>query len=124
MSINLEAHFEEESLANRAVDRLRQSGIMFDILDLKPAAARWKTDENLQNRASDFPSGGFVAQARSGMPFNHMCANINAQPKGVNEIKRDREGSMVLRISVSPNSLGKAEKLIRNGGGYSLKVFS
>ncbi len=124
MSINLEAHFEKDEMANLALDRLRQSGILFDVIDLKPAAARWKTDENLQNGAILKPTENFVAEASAGMPFNHMCAHVQGQPRAVNEIKRDKNGSMVLRIMVSEKSLGKAEKIIRSGSGYSLKVLS
>ena len=124
MTINLEAHFEKEELANLTVDRLRQSGILFDVVDLKPAAARWKTDENLQSRAISKPSENFVAEASVGMPFNHMCARVQGQPMATNEIKRDEIGSMILRINVSDKSLGKAEKIIRNNKGYSLKVMN
>ncbi len=124
MSINLEAHFEKEELANLTVDRLRQSGILFDVIDLKPAAARWKTDENLQNQAISKPPENFVAEAVAGMPFNHMCAREQSLPRGINDIKRDVNGSMILRITVSEKSLGKAEKIIRSNNGYSLKVLS
>ncbi len=124
MSINLEAHFEKEDMANLAADRLRQSGMLFDIIDLKPAAARWKTDGDLQNAAFFKPVENFVAEASSGMPFNHMCARVQGTPRAVNEIKRDTVGSMVLRIKVSEKSLGKAEKIIRNSGGYGLKIIS
>ena len=125
MSINIEAHFEKEALANLTVDRLRQSGILFDIIDLKPAAARWKTGENMVNEAFSIAPEKFVAEASVGMPFEHMCARAYMSSGGaVNEIKRDTSTSMVLRLKVSEKSLGKAEKIVRNNHGYSLKIFN
>lgn len=129
MSIQLEAHFENGELAGNAVDKLRQSGIIFDILDLKPAAARWKSDDDLGNAAinsafSKIPDG-FVAQYPANLPFHHICARayMAAGEKGtMGSVVPASKDDMLLRIMVTKKSLGKAEKIIRSSKGYGLKV--
>lgn len=126
MSIQLESHFESDELANLAVNRLRQSGMIFEVLDLKPAAARWKADPETENMSpsatfSKAPEG-FVTSFPTGLPFQHVCARAFMATNSMKAAKPANAGGILLRIKVSDKSLGKAEKIIRQAQGYGLKV--
>jgi hypothetical protein len=125
MSVQLEARFESDSKANLAVDRLRQSGIIFELLELKPTASRWKTDGEIKNQAinSVFPkTEGLVSMYPSGLPFDHICARAYMASNSIREPQQKNDTDTQLRISVTEKSLGKAEKIIRNSKGYGLKL--
>jgi len=126
MSIQLEAHFESSELANLAVNRLRQNGMIFEVLDLKPAAARWKADPETDNVSphatfSKVPEG-FVTSYPTGLPFQHICAKAFMATNSVKAAKPASANEILLRIKVSEKSFGKAEKIIRQAQGYGLKV--
>jgi len=126
MGIQLEAHFESEELANLAINRLRQSGMIFEVLDLKPAAARWKVEQETDNMSPSAtfsrPPEGFVTSYPTGLPFQHICARAFMATNGVKAVTPPSKNEILLRIKVSEKSFGKAEKIIRQTKGYGLKV--
>ena len=127
MSVHLEARFDSDGKANLAVEQLRQSGIIFELLELKPLASRWKEPGvETNNRALNavFPQipEGAVATYPSGMPFEHICAHAYMATNSAADTPHKSAADIHLRISVSEKSLGKAEKIIRNAHGYGLKM--
>lgn len=127
MNVHLEARFDSEGKANLAVEQLRQSGIIFELQELKPLASKWKnTPGEERNRAINavFPQipDGAVATYPSGMPFEHICARAYMASNSVNVAGPKGDMDIMLRISVTDKSLGKAEKIIRNAHGYGLKI--
>lgn len=126
MSIQLQAYFENDELANLAVNRLRQSGMIFEVLDLKPTAARWKADPDTGNVSpnatfSKTPEG-FVTSYPTGMPFQHMCSSAFMATNSVKADRPNRESEILLSIKVSEKGLVKAERIVRQARGYGLKV--
>ncbi|HHU05489.1 MAG TPA: hypothetical protein GXZ65_03280 [Clostridiales bacterium] len=128
MSVQLQAHFENEEHANLAVNRLRQSGIIFEILDLKPAAARWKADTDTErvSPAATFNKApeGFVTSYPTGMPFQHMCARAFMATNSTKPVRPHSANETLLRIKVSERSFGNAQRIIRQAQGYGIKVLS
>lgn len=126
MSIQLQAYFENDELANLAVNRLRQSGMIFEVLDLKPTAARWKADPDMDNVSpnatlSKAPEG-FVTSYPTGMPFQHMCSRAFMATNNVKAGRPNRKSEILLRLKVSEKGLVKAERIVRQARGYGLKV--
>jgi|GEM_PF-790804 len=126
MSIQIQAHFENEELANLAVNRLRQSGMVFEILDLKPVAARWKADPETErfSPTATFskPPEGFVTSYPTGMPFQHICARAFMATNGPKPMKARSANETLLCIKVSEKNFGNAERIIRQTQGYGIKV--
>jgi len=128
MSVQIQAHFEDEEHANLAINRLRQSGIIFEILDLKPVAARWKADPDTENLSASATfskaTEGFVTSYPTGMPFQHMCAKAFMATNGTRPIRPHSANETLLRIKVSERGFGSAQRIIRQAQGYGIKVLN
>ncbi len=126
MGVQLEARFDSEGKAKLAVEQLRQSGIIFELIELKPARSRWRETGENENRAINavFPQvpDGCSATYPSGMPFEHMCARAYMASNSLRESADKSDTDMQLRINVTERSLGKAEKIIREAKGYGIRI--
>ena len=126
MSVKLEARFDSEGKASLAVEQLRQSGMLFEILELKPIRSRWKDSEETNNRAINavFPQvpEGSVVTYPSGMPFEHICARAYMATNSTHEALPKNDTDTQLRISVTEKSLGRAEKILRGAHGYGIRI--
>ncbi len=126
MGVQLEARFDSEGKANLALEQLRQSGMIFELLELKPVRSRWREAGENENRAINavFPQvpEGCSATFPSGMPFEHMCARAYMASNSLADAGSRSDSDIQLRINVTERSLGKAEKIIRSAKGYGIRI--
>jgi hypothetical protein len=56
------------------------------------------------------------------MPFEHICARAYLASNQISVSGPKGDTDIMLKISVTDKSLGRAEKIIRNAHGYGLKA--